>query len=101
MEGCYSAEEIREMGYEWPKFPAIQANLALRQEKVDLEALLEKMESSCAFYRRQTNEAFAFKSRYGADYSDFTDRYDEYALKYHQFRQAIAYVRGIIQAAQE
>lgn len=101
MDGCYSAEEIREMGFEWPKLPVIQEEQILRQGKVDLVATLETLESSHAFYRRQTSDAFNFKSRYAADYSDFTDRYDEYASKLHQYGRAITYIQGVIQAARE
>ena len=46
----------------------------------------------------ELNEAFAFKMRSGADYSDFTDRFDDYARMDRELGQAISYLEEIIDA---
>ncbi len=66
---------------------------------INLSETVAKMRSSRAFYRGQLDEAFAFKMQHGADYSDFTDRFDDYARMHRQLGEAIAYLEEIIQAA--
>jgi hypothetical protein len=56
------------------------------------------MQSSQAFYQKQINEAYAFKIQSGADYSDFTDRFDDIAQMERQLGQSIAYLEEIIAA---
>jgi hypothetical protein len=44
------------------------------------------------------NEAYAFKRNTGADYSDFTDRFDEYARMERELGRAIAYLQELVEA---
>jgi membrane protease YdiL (CAAX protease family) len=93
-----SVDQIRQAGYEWPKHPLIDEYAVIEEGQVDLVATLEKLRASRAFYRGQLNEAFAFKQNTGADYSDFTDRFDEYARMKRELGQAIAYLEEIVEA---
>jgi hypothetical protein len=93
-----SVEEIRERGYEWPKYALIQEYAVIEDGQVDLSATLEKLRSSRSFYQGQLNEAFAFKTSTGADYADFTDRFEEYARMKRELGQAIAYLEEIVEA---
>jgi hypothetical protein len=47
------------------------------------------------------NEAFAFKMQTGADYSDFTDRFDDHARTDRELGQAISHLEEIVAAAGE
>jgi hypothetical protein len=93
-----SEAELRERGFEWPKYALILEYAVFEADKVDLTATLEKLRSSRAFYRGQLNAAYAFKRSTGADYSDFTDRFDEYARMERELGQAVAYLDEIVEA---
>jgi hypothetical protein len=93
-----SVQDIQKLGFDWPKYPLVEQYAVLEGGKVDLVKTLESMESSHAFYRGQLNQAFRFKQQTGADYSDFTDRFDVYARMERELRQAIAYTRGVMEA---
>jgi len=93
-----SVGELSERGFEWPRYAIVDEYAVIEAGRVDLAATLEKLRASRAFYRGQLNEAYAFKQSTGADYSDFTDRFDEYALKERQLREAIAYLEEIVEA---
>ena len=93
-----SVEDIRKRGYKWPKDALIQEYAVIEGGQVDLSTTLENLRSSRAFYRRQLNAAYAFKRNTGADYADFTDRFDEYARMERDLCQAIAYLEQIVQA---
>lgn len=95
-----SARELQGLGFDWPKHALIEEYCVVEDGKIDLDRTLERMQSSRAYYRGQINEAFAFKQQTGADYSDFTDRFDEYARMNRELGVAIAYVEQIIEAAQ-
>jgi len=93
-----SAARLRERGFEWPKYALIQEYAVIEAGRVDLAASLEKLRSSRAFYRDQLNAAYAFKQNTGADYSDFTDRFDEYARMERELGRAVAYLEEIVEA---
>jgi hypothetical protein len=93
-----SANEIRGLGFAWPKYALIEEYCVPEAGEVDLARTIERMQSSQAYYKRQLDEAFAFKTRHGADYSDFTDRFDDYARMHRELSTAIAYVEEIIEA---
>ena len=42
------------------------------------------------------NAAYAFKRNTGADYADFTDRFDEYARMERELGQAVAHLEEIV-----
>jgi hypothetical protein len=56
------------------------------------------MQHSHGFYRKQMSEAYAFKSQTGADYSDFTDRFDDIARMERELGQSIRYLEEIMAA---
>ncbi len=64
---------------------------------VDLAAILEKLLASLAHYQELLNQAFNFKVRTGADYSDFTDRFDEYVRSNRELKASVKYVEQIIE----
>ena len=91
-------DDIRKRGYEWPKYALVDKYAVIEGGRVDLSTTLETLRSSRSFYRRQLNEAYAFKRNTGADYADFTDRFDEYARMERDLGQAIAYLEEIVKA---
>jgi hypothetical protein len=96
-----SARELRGMGFDWPKHALIEEHCTMEHGKVDLDRTLESMQSSRSFYRGQINQAFNFKQQTGADYSDFTDRFDEYSRMSRELGVAIAYLEEIIEAVRD
>ena len=96
-----STGELRGMGFEWPKHSLIEEYCTMEHGKIDLDRTLENMQSSRSFYRGQINQAFNFKQQTGADYSDFTDRFDEYSRRARELGLAIAYLEEIIQAVRD
>ena len=96
-----SVSDIRGMGFDWPKHALIEEHCFMEHGKVNLDRTLESMQSSRSFYRGQINQAFNFKQQTGADYSDFTDRFDEYSRRSRELGEAIAYLKEIIEAVGE
>lgn len=94
-----SAEELERLGYDWPKYVIIEDYCVKVGDKIDLSRTIEAMGSSKAYYQKRLQDAFNFKMQSGADYSDFTDRFDEYARKKHDLGTAISYLEKIIEAA--
>jgi hypothetical protein len=94
-----SAHDIRALGFEWPKYALIEEYCAIEDGKVNLRGTMEKLQSSRAYYQSQLDEAFAFKQQTGADYSDFTDRFDDNARMHRELGQAVAYLQEIAAAA--
>lgn len=93
-------DSIKSLGFEWPKYSLITQYLVIEDDKVNLSVTLQRMESSRAFYQKQINEAFAFKQRTGADYSDFTDGFDDIARMHRELGRAISYLNEIVEAAE-
>lgn len=91
--------EIRRLGFDWPRYALVEEYCVTEDGRIDLAETLERLRSSRAFYQGQLNEAFAFKMNTGADYSDFTDRFDEYARMKRELGVAISYLEEIIAAA--
>ena len=94
-----TAEDIRKLGFDWPNNALIREYSIVEDGKVDLTKTIERMRSSRSYYRKQLNEAFAFKQQSGADYSDFTDRFDDDARMERELGTAISYLDQIIAAA--
>jgi hypothetical protein len=94
-----SARELRDLGLDWPKHALVEEYCVVEEGQVDLDRTLASLQSSRAFYQGQINEAFRFKQQTGADYSDFTDRFDEYARMKQELGVAIAYLEKVIAAA--
>ena len=101
MKAPVAIDNIRSLGFEWPKYAVIEEYCVFEQSKIDLTRTLENMLSSQAYYKKQLAEAYKFKTQYSADYSDFTDRFDEYALKKQRLDQAIAYLEKVKMAAEK
>jgi hypothetical protein len=87
---------IRDLGFDWPKYAQIEEYCVMEEGKVDLTSTLEAMETSRAFYQGQLNAAFNFKQQTGADYSDFTDRFDDYARMHRDLGVAVSYLEEIV-----
>lgn len=96
-----SAHDIQNLGFDWPKYALIEEYCVIEDGKVDLTRTIERMQSSRAYYKKQLDEAFAFKMQTGADYSDFTDRFNDNARMNRELGQAISYLQEIIEAAEE
>jgi hypothetical protein len=93
-----SVDELQELGFDWPKYALVEKYCVIQDGKVDLATTVENMQSSRAFYKKQLSEAFNFKMQTGADYSDFTDRHDDYARMERELGEAIAYLEKIVEA---
>jgi hypothetical protein len=91
-----SVQELKDLGFDWPKHTIIEQYCVVEDDRVDLHKTIEAMLSSRSFYAGQINQAFSFKQQTGADYSDFTDRFDEYARMKRELDSAIAYLEEII-----
>ena len=91
-----SERELQGLGFDWPKHALIAEYCVIKDGKVDLDRTLESMQSSRSFYRGQINQAFTFKQQTGADYSDFSDRFDDYVRMESQLGKAISYIDAII-----
>ena len=96
-----TVEEIRALGFEWPKFALIEKYSIVEEGRIDLTRTLAKLQTSRAYYKGQLNEAFNFKMRTGADYSDFTDKHDDNAWMNYELGSAIAYLEKIVNAANQ
>lgn len=94
-----SVDAIQDLGFEWPGYAIIEKYCVIEAGEVDLAETQEKMRSSQAFYQGQINAAFNFKQQTGADYSDFSDRFDDYARIRRELGTAIAYIEKIITAS--
>ena len=96
-----SANDIQKLGFDWPKYVLIEEYCVIEDGKVDLTRTIERMRSSRAYYKKQLDEAFAFKMRTGADYSDFTDHFDDNARMNRELGQAISYLEEIIKTIEK
>lgn len=96
-----SIPDIQSLGFDWPKYPLLEQHSVLEDGRVDLVRTMASVQSSRAYYQRQLSEAFSFKMRTGADYSDFTDRFDDDARMERELGQAISYLEQIIERAEE
>lgn len=90
---------LRDLDLGWPKHALVEEYCVVEEGKVDLDRTLAGLQSSRAFYQGQIKEAFRFKQQTRADYSDFTDRFEEYARMERALGVAIAYVEEVIAAA--
>ncbi len=93
-----TVDEIRKRAYEWPKYALVEEYAVIEGGQVDLSTTIENLRSSRSFYQQQLDEAYAFKRSTGADYADFTDRFDEYARMKRELSRAIAYLDEIVEA---
>ena len=96
-----STDDIQNLRFDWPKYALIEKYCVIEDGKVDLDRTIEEMRSSRAYYKKQLNQAFAFKMQTGADYVDFTDRFDDNARTNRELGQAISYLEEVIEAAEE
>jgi len=83
------------------RYALVEQYCVIQHGKVDLAKTIENMQSSRAYYKKQLDEAFAFKMQTGADYSDFTDRYDDNARMERGLSEAIAYLKRIMEALEK
>lgn len=95
-----SVNDIQQLGFDWPRYEVVEKNCIIKDGMIDLAASIKRMEESRAFYQRLMDEAFAFKSKYGVDYSEFTDRHEDNTQNYNEYNQAISYLTEILQATE-
>jgi hypothetical protein len=99
MSNMPTEEEIRNLGFDWPKFELIRRHVVDERDTIDLRQLLARLRSGQAFYQGQIDEAYAFKKQTCTDYSDFTDRFDDIVRMERDLGQAAAYLEEILAAA--
>ncbi len=85
-----SVDELRKLGIDWPMNSLIHEHAVLENGQINLKKTVDKLKSKKAYYDGQLRDAFNFKMKYGADYSDFTDRYDEYARMSRQLEESVS-----------
>lgn len=95
-----SLDAIQNLGYAWPKYDVIEQHCVAGQDGVDLDQTIEALRSIRAYFKGQLDHAFAFKMRTGADYSDFTHRFDDNVRIHGELGKAIAYLEEIAKAAE-
>ena len=59
------------------------------------------MRSIQAYYKKQLADAYKYKTQHSADYSDITDRFDEYVQKKQRLDKTIAYLEEVEIAAEK
>ena len=91
--------EILSLRPDWPRYALVEKHAALEGGKVDLDRAIERMKSSRAYFKNELAEAFSFKTQHGADYSDFTDRFDDNARMVRELDLAIAYLEELVAEA--
>ena len=96
-----SEDKIRALGFEWPKYKLVAQYLEISDGNINLAGMIAKMEQSRSFYRKQLNDAFKFKMHTGADYGEFTNRFDEYARTERLLAEAIRYLIQIYRSWDE
>ena len=96
-----TVQDIQHLGFDWPKHALIKQYLLMEGDRVDLPQTIERMQSSRAFYRKQINDAYAFKQQTGADYADFTDRFDDIVRMESELARSIDYRMQILVAADQ
>ena len=94
-----SAQDIENLGFDWPKYAVIEEYYVIEDGEVDLVRRTKGMRSSQACYRNQLDAAFTFKTCTGADHSDFTDRFADPRMD-RGLGQAMSCLEEIIEAAE-
>jgi hypothetical protein len=96
-----SVNKVTRLGFEWPKYAVIEELCIVEDGRVDLSKTLENLRSRRTYYRNRLVQAFNFKMQTGADYSDFTDRYDDDARADRELAQAISYLEEMVKTVGE
>jgi hypothetical protein len=91
--------EIRSLRPDWPRYVLVEKYVVLEGGKVDLGSAIERMKSSRIYFKNELAEAFSFKTQHGADYSDFTDRFDDNARMVRELDLAISYLEDLVAEA--
>ena len=91
--------DIQGLGFDWPKYVLIEEYCVIKDGKVDLTKTVEGMRSSQAHYQKQLRDAYNFKRQTGADYADFTDKFDDYARMDRDLGLVLSYLEEILEAA--
>ena len=94
----YTETEITARGFSLADFPVIALNLVKDEGMIDLVGTLGNLRSGRDYHQMQISQAHRFKTQTGADYSDFTDQFDEHVRLLGEYDQAIEYVQEIIKA---
>jgi hypothetical protein len=93
-----TADAIRALGLDWPGHPLIAEHQVVRDGHIDLDATAERLRAGRAEAQRLINAAHAFKQATGADYSDFTDRFDDHVRRLNALQAALAHLGRVLAA---
>ena len=63
LEQSISVEELTHLGIDWPKYPLIQENALVENERVNLKSTIDKLRSSLAYYDGQITDDCTEKTR--------------------------------------
>ena len=91
-----SEEQIRQAGFEWPKFPELGRRAVVVAGKIDLDATRQALVDGADYFRGELSQMQEFRDQWGASSSDVSDRRDEYVTKESELRDAAAYVGEIV-----
>lgn len=89
------------LGFDWPRYPLIEEYCVQENGKINLSKTLEKTRSARAYYQKKLKDAYTFKMQTGADYSDFSNRYDDYASMERKLGEVVTSIEEIIRALEE
>jgi hypothetical protein len=98
MERKIPVSAIQNMGFKWPKTSTLQKYAVIENGEVNVDQSLNKLQQDLAYYKNQITAAFNFKQQTGADYADFTDKFDDYVRMERALTQAINDLEQIIAA---
>lgn len=93
-----SEAAIKQLGFDWPHNSLLAEHSHVEAGLIDLVGTLDNLRASRVFHQKQINAAYRFKQQTGADYADFTDRFDDHVRQVRELGAAIAYVEGILTA---
>jgi hypothetical protein len=91
--------EILSLRPDWPRYALVEKHAVFEGGKVDLGKAIERMKSNRAYFKNEQAEALSFKTQHGADYSDFTDRFDDNAWVVRELDLAISYLKELVAEA--
>jgi hypothetical protein len=91
--------EILRLRPDWPRYALVGKYVVLEGGKADLGRAIERMESSRTYFKNELAEAYSFKTQHGADYSDFTHRFDDNARMVRELDLAISYLEELVAEA--
>jgi len=87
-------KDIRDTGFEWPKYKEINQYCSSEENSVDIDRLLEKLRLDLELYERQLKDGTAFKHR-SVEYFEITEKFDGPEGSRQKIIDAIEYLKQI------